>query len=96
MIESWYLARVEASAKASVLEWIKSIIDLTYVFHPTSDLFDRLKRTSLRKGISMAELVRQQLECLQSEENRTPRFLSHAGAIGKPRDLSSRKGFSYI
>jgi hypothetical protein len=64
--------------------------------HIPSDLFDRLKQTWLRTGIAMAEIVRQELECLLSEENGRPGFMSHAGAISGPRDLSLGKGFSDV
>jgi hypothetical protein len=58
------------------------------------DLFDRLKQASLREGISMAEIVRRQLECLSPQRNNIPRFLRHAGAISGSRELSSGKGFA--
>ena len=60
----------------------------------TDELLDWLKETSLRTGIPVGRLIREQLETAKAEGGKQ-RFLRHAGAIaGGPRDVSSRKGFS--
>jgi hypothetical protein len=54
-----------------------------------------IEDTSARTGISQGQLVRQHLERAQSQDAASKKFMRLAGRIrGRPRDLSTRKGFS--
>jgi hypothetical protein len=75
------------------------VIQLSQMSHTltirlTDELLAWLKERSLRTGIPMGRLIRQQLESARSNGGKQ-RFLRHLGEIsGGPPDLSSRKGFS--
>ena len=51
-----------------------------------------LKETARRTGVPAGRIIREQLEKARAEGG-SRRFLSHAGKISGPRDLSSREGF---
>jgi hypothetical protein len=52
-----------------------------------------LKEMSRRTGLPVGRIVREELENAKAERGNQP-FLSLAGKIKGPPDLSSRKGFS--
>jgi predicted DNA-binding protein len=56
------------------------------------EVADWLSKISLKTGMPRGQIVREQLEKAQVADNR--QFLSLAGKISGPRDLSQRKGFS--
>jgi predicted DNA-binding protein len=65
----------------------------TLTIRLTDDLLAWLKEMSRRTGLPVGRIVRQQLESAKAEKG-NQRFLSLAGKINGPPDLSSRKGFS--
>ena len=56
------------------------------------DLAEWLDDAARRAGVSKGRLVREELEKARNCADRP--FLSLAGAVAGPRDLSARKGFS--
>ncbi|HSZ03264.1 MAG TPA: ribbon-helix-helix domain-containing protein [Terriglobales bacterium] len=59
----------------------------------TDELLTWLKEISRRTGIPVGRIIRQQLERAEAEKE-NQRFLSLAGKINGPSDLSSRTGLS--
>jgi hypothetical protein len=62
------------------------------------DLLERLRRVARRKGVPMAQIVRESLEKTLAQHSATAKdgkpWMEHVGVIkGGPSDLSSRKGF---
>ena len=56
------------------------------------DLAKWLDETARKSGVAKGKLIRQALEKARSAESQP--FMSFAGMIDGPRNLSSRKGFS--
>jgi hypothetical protein len=65
----------------------------TLTIRLTDELLAWLKEMSQRTGLPVGRIVRQQLESAKAEKG-SQRFLSLAGKISGPADLSSQKGFS--
>ena len=59
----------------------------------TKDLADWLEQTAAETGVSQGKLVRDQLEKAKAAAS-SQAFMSLAGAVRVPKDLSSRKGFA--
>jgi hypothetical protein len=59
----------------------------------TDELLAWLREISRRTGLPVGRIIRHQLERAKAEKG-NQRFLSLAGKINGPSDLSSRKGFS--
>jgi hypothetical protein len=79
-------------SKSRVLQYC--YMSHTLTIRLTNDLLSWLKETSLRTGVPMGQLVRDQLESARSNSGKQ-RFLRHIGAIsGGDPNASSRKGFS--
>ena len=57
-----------------------------------ADLAKWLDETAKKTGVPKGRLIREELEKMRSAESQP--FMSLAGTISGPRDLSSRKGFS--
>jgi hypothetical protein len=57
------------------------------------ELAEWLEDEAARTGVSQGQIVRDQLE--KARASHTQRFMRLAGSVrGRPRDLSTRKGFS--
>jgi hypothetical protein len=56
------------------------------------DLAEWLEAEAARTGVSQGQIVREQLEKAKSGSARP--FMRLAGSLRRPRDLSTRKGFS--
>lgn len=65
----------------------------TITIRLTKDLADWLEQTAAQTGVSQGKLVRDQLEKAKAAASRQA-FMSLAGAVRGPKDLSSRKGFA--
>jgi Ribbon-helix-helix domain len=65
----------------------------TLTIRLTEELLAWLKQMSQRTGLPVGRIIRQQLESAKAAKG-NQRFLSLAGQINGPPDLSSRKGFS--
>lgn len=65
----------------------------TITVHLPGELAAWLADTSRRTGVPAGRIIREQLERAKAEAA-NQRFLSLAGKINGPRDLSSRKGFA--
>ena len=59
----------------------------------TPELAAWLKHAADSTGVSQGEIIREQLQKAH-EDGETRTFMSLAGTVRGPRDLSSRKGFS--
>ena len=67
----------------------------TITIRVPKDLSAWLKEKSARTGISQGQIVREQLEQVRRGDKKTRNFMRLAGSIrGRPRDLSTRKGFA--
>lgn len=64
----------------------------TLTIRLSEDLSDWLDETSRKTGVPRGQIIRQELERAR-RDGKQP-FLSLAGAVDGPRDLSQRKGFS--
>ena len=54
-----------------------------------------LQEKSARTGISQGQIVREQLERVRRGDKNTRKFMRLAGSVrNRPRDLSTRRGFS--
>jgi predicted DNA-binding protein len=54
-----------------------------------------LQEKAARTGMSQGQIVREQLERVRRGDRKAQKFMRLAGIVrGKPRDLSTRKGFS--
>jgi predicted DNA-binding protein len=56
------------------------------------DLAEWLEAEAAKTGVSQGQIVREQLE--KAKSGSTQPFMRLAGAVRRPRDLSTRKGFS--
>jgi predicted transcriptional regulator len=56
------------------------------------ELAEWLEQTARRTGVTRGRIVRLELE--RARKSAAQSFLSLAGAVDGPRDLSTRKGFS--
>jgi hypothetical protein len=65
----------------------------TLTIRLTDEILAWLREMSQRTGLPVGRIVREQLESAKAEKGHQ-RFLSLAGKINGPPDLSSRKGFS--
>jgi predicted DNA-binding protein len=65
----------------------------TLTLRVPAELAEWLADVAKRTGVPVSRIVREQLEKAMQQAEAQP-FLSLAGAIDGPRDLSSRKGFS--
>jgi hypothetical protein len=57
-----------------------------------SDLAEWLEREAARTGVSQGQIVREQLE--KAKAGARQPFMRLAGVVRRPRDLSTRKGFT--
>ena len=70
-------------------------MSLTLTIRITDDLAQWLKQVARRTGIPAGRIVREQLERAKSESSDNDQaFMSLAGAVDGPADISRRKGFS--
>jgi hypothetical protein len=54
-----------------------------------------LQERSIRTGMPQGKIIREQLERSRALDKGSKKFMRLAGSVhGKPRDLSSRKGYS--
>ena len=58
----------------------------------TPEQAEWLREAAVRAGVPQSRIVREQIERAMSEAERP--FMALAGAVGGPRDLSERTGFS--
>jgi hypothetical protein len=65
----------------------------TITIRLTKELADWLEQTAAETGVSQGKLVRDQLEKAKAAAPQRA-FMSLAGAVRGPKDLSSRKGFA--
>jgi hypothetical protein len=65
----------------------------TLTFRAPEDLAEWLADVARRTGVPVSQIIRDQLQRARRESDSQP-FLSLAGVIEGPTDLSSRKGFS--
>jgi hypothetical protein len=54
-----------------------------------------LQERSIRTGMPQGQIIREQLERSRAADKGSKKFMRLAGSVrGKPRDLSTRKGYS--
>jgi hypothetical protein len=54
-----------------------------------------LQEKSIRTGMPRGKIIREQLEQSRAADKASKKFMRLAGSVrGKPRDLSTRKGYS--
>ena len=54
-----------------------------------------LQQKSMRTGMPQGQIIREQLERSRAADKDSKNFMRLAGSVrGKPRDLSTRKGYS--
>ena len=58
------------------------------------EVADWLREVSRKTGIPQGRIVREQLEKARENDLTTKKFMSLAGSISGPADLSLRKGFA--
>lgn len=70
------------------------LVSHTITVRLSKDLAEWLQRTSERTGLAQGKIIRHQLEtALRGQAEKS--FMRLAGIIRGPRDLSTRKGFSF-